>query len=561
MKWLLIVFYGLNLVTAAGNNSSTTVTDNPVEEQIALQPTRHSLWGDIKVKTAKTHHVVEPTSISNTETVNPPRLPTLKSDHRLPHDFVWGWAATAGQIEGAVDADGRGPSIWDIAAHKSKGFIANNETLDITANHYYLYKQDALRTQEMNIPYYSLTISWSRILPDGDGAINKVGLQHYIDEIDYLRKLNITPIVTLYHWDLPQALQISYGGFLNEKIVEDFGNYARIIYKALGDKVPIWITMNEPQVFCEDYKEWPKNNLVKDKVFPVHGMKNPLKRLYTCGHNALLAHAEAVRILREEFPHLNKSKVSFANSWDFTPPLTSNSLDRLAAERSLAFSAGWMGNPVYIDGDYPSHMRQALGTLLPKFTAKQSKLLLNSTDFYAWDAYTGYPVTAVEDYYHCLHNKSHEAFPQCIDEWTELPESGWPVGNEAHVGWLHDTPELFRRGVLWSWDFFRPGEYFIPEFGFAPWRENEMRSSRARYDQQRVGYYEGYCNAILQLVNEDFVNLKGAIAWSMIDNLEWRQGTRVRFGLQHVDFKTQKRQYKKSAFYLRDFFNYYVEND
>ena len=170
--------------------------------------------------------------------VPPPNLPVLDSDYRLPSDVMWGMAGAAFQVEGAVKADNKGPTFWDWAIHKVPGFIVDNHTADVSDNHYWLYKQDAQRLKALGMTHFSLTIAWSRIFPFGNGTVNQVGLQHYIDEIDYyLVELGIEPIVTLYHFDLPQALQNWYGGWLNEKIVHDFANYSRVVFNALAPKV------------------------------------------------------------------------------------------------------------------------------------------------------------------------------------------------------------------------------------------------------------------------------------------------------------------------------------
>lgn len=555
-------------ITSVPEISTFTSIDSPEYTAFMLS----SLWEDINVSYAKVTTTAIPTPINDRELIEPPNFPEFESPLRLPKDFIWGWAASGPQIEGAVDADNRGPSIWDTASHKVEGFLDGvNETLDITNNHYYLYKQDIYRMEALGIPYYSLTLSWSRIFPFGNGSVNPEGLQHYVEEVDYLISHNITPIVTLYHWDLPQTLQNWYGGFLDERIVEDFSNYARTVFMELAAKVKIWITINEPQIICGDYMSWPET--VPDEIFPVHNVTSPLVRLYKCGHNALLAHATAVDIFRKEIiPRYGNGKISFANSWDFTPPLTSSKEDKLASQRQLEFSAGWFGHPVYL-GDYPKSMKEALGDILPTFTPHQLDLVNQSSDFYAWDSYTGYPVKAVEDdeedeaeeseFYNCINNSSHEAWPTCIEEATVVP-GGWLVGSQSDPGtsnWLHNTPDLFRQGVVWSWQQFKPKAYFIPEFGFSVWRESEMSIPHARYDTDRVDYLHEYLHAMLKIVNIDKVNLIGAIGWSMIDNVEWRQGKDVRFGFQHMDYETLKRRFKKSAFYFRNFFNHYIPKD
>lgn len=522
------------------------------------------MWDGIDVKVPRVRSVAPARNVSMDELFAPPQLPQLRSGYKLPEDFIWGLASTAPQVEGAVKDYGRGPSIWDYASHKVPKFIRHNDTLDIATNSYYLYKEDIERMKALGVPYHSMSVSWSRIFPDGNGTVNEAGLQHYVDVVDALLEADITPIVTLYHWDLPQALQNAYGGWLDRQVVDDFGNYARTVFKALGDKVNMWITLNEPQMFCQDYADWPAQG-VPESVFPVHGVKDPYARKYKCGHNALLAHATAAKILREEFGGRNSShKISFANSWDFVVAASNSSADVEATKRNLDFTAGWLGNPVYVNGEYPERMRKALGDVLPEFTPDEKALVLNSTDYYAWDAYTGHMVRASYggDLSKCTKG-SDPSWPVCVDALYTIPKYGWPIGNKAGGpagDWLYDTPDFFRMGVQWSWETFKPKAYFIPEIGFTEAGEDSYGVADARWDDDRTRYFDGYLHQVLNLVNEDKINILGVMAWAATDNFEWRSGYESRFGLQYVDYRTQRRYYKKSAFFLQSFFDFYVSS-
>ncbi|ANB11383.1 beta-glucosidase [Sugiyamaella lignohabitans] len=543
--------------TSPANYSNSNITNATTSYQRVT-----NLWDGFQVARGTITHVVEPLPIAKDELTPPPNMKPLHCQYRLPKDFIWGWASSASQIEGAVDADGRGPSVWDNVAHKVPGFLKKNETFDIANNHYYMYKQDFQRLKAMGVPYYSMTISWSRIFPSDSGEVNKAGLQHYIDEVNYLLENGIQPIVTLYHWDIPQVLQDKYGGWLDRKVVQDFANYARVMFEALP-KVKLWLTLNEPQVFCNDYADWPDEG-VPDHVFPTFGL-NSTQRKYICGHNALLAHASAVHIYRTEIePKYGKGKISFANSWDYTPSYSNSSEDILASERSLDFTAGWFGQPVYIDGEYPQSIRDVVYETLPRFTEEEKSLVLNSTDFYAWDGYTGHPVRASDDFSSCVTSQGDsENWPECFDEVFTLP-GDWLIGNRADVGvsnWLYQTPRYFREGIVWAWSHFKPLEIIIPESGFSVWKENEMTEAQARYDDTRVSYLHDYLHQALKLIHEDKVKLSGIIAWSMYDNIEWRQGRDTRFGLQYFDYNHMKVYFKKSAFYMRDFFNHYMTQE
>lgn len=518
------------------------------------------LWEGMEIAEVRDKFVQDAEPIDEDEFYLPPNLPEFSDRYTLPKDFIWGLGTTAPQVEGAVKDEGRGPSIWDYVAHKVPKFIKSPQAFDIATNHYYTYKNDIDRMAALGVPYYSLSISWSRVFPLGNGTVNQKGLDHYIEEIDYLLFRGITPIVTLYHWDIPQALQNAYGGWLDPAVINDFTKYARVIFEKLAPKVKIWITLNEPQVFCNDYASWPDTN-VPDVVFPTFGYSREERR-YRCGHHAILAHAKVVELYRKEFQHIyGEAKFSFANSWDYTPPYTDHPDDVAASLRSLELSAGWFGNPIYIDGDYPPLMRELVGQYLPTFTEEEKALVLNSTDFYVWDSYSGHPVQAPEGGFNeCYKDATDESWPGCFDEVFTLP-GGWPIGNKADTGvsnWLYDTPTLFEEGVLWAWSHFRLSDFFVLEMGFSVWGESQMEIDQARYDQARCDYYAGYLNSVLRLVNEFGVNLSGVIAWSAWDNVEWREGMQTRFGVQYVNLETLKKTYKKSAFYLRQFFEYHM---
>lgn len=521
-----------------------------------------SLWSGIEVKTDSNTKISEPTELPEKELVPPPNLHIVPNSGLLPSNFLWGWAGSAPQIEGAVIADNRGPSIWDNVIHKVEGFVASNETLDITNNNYYFYKQDIHRLKKFGVPAYSFSISWSRIFPFGNGTVNEPGLKHYVDLVEYLVANNIVPIVTLYHWDIPQSLQNWYGGWLNRKIIDDFTTYARVLFHALSPKVKFWITVNEPQIVCTDYELWPLT--VPEHVFPVHRINYSIARKYICGHHILLAHANAVKIFRQEIiPKYGQGKIGFANSWDYTPPLTNSSDDITASKRSLDFTAGWFSEPVYLTGDYPDSMRSSLGGILPEFSDSEKQSILGSADFYAWDSYTGHPIKAPsEGIQACINDKSNPSWPMCAEDVFRL-DGDWVVGDTADPGvseWLYSTPDLFRDGIRWSWKKYPANEYIIPEFGFSQWKESEMDEGQARNDENRVSYFRDYLDRILDLVNKDGINITTAIAWSLYDNFEWRQGTKSRFGLQRFDYDTGEIKFKKSAFYMREFFHRYIKS-
>lgn len=201
---------------------------------------------------------------------------------KFPSGFFWGVSSAAYQIEGAMQAEGRGPSVWDIFTHRSTEITVSNDTGDVGCNEYYLYKQGALqifakmfgvlimsdiaRIAALGVPYYSFSISWSRIFPFGKGPVNELALQHYDDLIDTCLQYGVKPVVTLFHWDLPLFLQNQYGGWLSEEIVDDYVAYAKVVFERYGNKVSHWFTMNEPIVFCGEYPVIPKSMIFKPSI-------------------------------------------------------------------------------------------------------------------------------------------------------------------------------------------------------------------------------------------------------------------------------------------------------
>ncbi|KAH8547493.1 glycoside hydrolase superfamily [Umbelopsis sp. PMI_123] len=548
---------GSPMPTKSSEDATPTSTfvfpTNAKETESALS----ALWSGITVSTAAITTTVSPTPIA-TPLIAPPEMPTFNLDYKLPPDFIWGACSAAEQVEGAVKADGRGPSVWDTLSHKVNDFIYDNEYPDVSDNNYYLYKQDIQRLKALEIPYYSFTISWSRILPFGRGGVNEKGLQHYIDIVDELNSNGIKPIVTLFHWDTPQGLQNAYGGWLGSDIVDDFATYAEIVFDALAAKgVKNWVTLNEPAVFCDDYSGWNYTYI------PAFGV--PLEeRQWVCGHNALLAHATAVDIYRTKIePKYGKGEITFKANFGYTPPMTNSTADADASERGKAFGPGWFLNPVWINGDYPEIMKSTLGSSLPEFTEEQKKLILGSADVLAWDAYTGNPVSAPPGGIDaCVANKSSPYWPSCIVNDMTI-QGNWSIGafpDPCSSSWLRATPDIVRQGLLWLWQFYKPPSVRITEYGWSVYLESGMSMQQAVTDTDRVSYYLGYFNAILESINVDKVNLDGALHWGVYDNFEWQCGLNTRFGIQYVNFSspTLDRYYKKSAFVIRDFFKHYV---
>jgi len=293
----------------------------------------------------------------------------------FPNDFIWGTATSSYQIEGASVKDGKGPSIWD-AFCSIPGKIHNNENGDIACNHYENFKEDVQLMKKMGVKAYRFSIAWARIMPTGKGAVNKAGIQFYSDLIDELIKAGITPWVTLYHWDLPLALQLEDDGWLGNKISDYFAAYADVCFEYFGDRVKNWITLNEPWVVAIlGYGQG---------VFAPGRVSND--EPYLAGHQLILAHAKAYRIYKDKYQH-QKGQIGITNNCDWREPLTDSQKDKDAAERALQFFLAWFADPIY-KGDYPQVMKTSLGGRLPTFSKEEQKMIKGTSDFFGLNHYT-----------------------------------------------------------------------------------------------------------------------------------------------------------------------------
>lgn len=339
----------------------------------------------------------------------------------LPKDFVYGCGTSAYQIEGAWNIDGKGESIWDNFVHLDKGkYIQNGDTGNVAMDFYHTYKTDIpLFKHALGINAYDFTVAWTRLLPDGTGTqVNKKGAQFYKDMMKTVHDNGMTASCTLYHWDLPQALQTKYKGWLDQQVVKDFENYAEVAMTALGGHCDRWISMNEPRTFCtEGYGT---------DIVSAPGYKGTILDQFKCMHHALLAHSAAHKVFKRLHSQ-GKVMGNFGIKIDggLSLPLDSNSKADLAAvQRAADFEIGWPLAPI-TTGDYPSSMRETLGDKLPKFTLEESKDLKNSYDVIWYDGYTRAYAGAIKG--KCEESNEEAAWPTCVNEVTEK-DDGKPIG-------------------------------------------------------------------------------------------------------------------------------------
>ena len=449
----------------------------------------------------------------------------------MERDFVWGAATAAYQVEGAWQEGGKGLSIWDAYAH-TPGKILNGDNGDIACDQYHRFEEDVELMRGMGITAYRFSISWSRIVPDGLGAVNQSGIDYYKRLINCLLSNGIAPWVTLYHWDLPLALQMEKDGWLSKETAEAFARYAKICFAAFGDRVKNWITLNEP---------WCSSVLGHGLAVFAPGRKSP-DEPYLAAHNLLLAHAMAVKEFRAgKFD----GAIGITNNCDWREPLTNSQGDRDAAQRSLEFFYGWFTDPV-VFGDYPDVMRKRLGDRLPRFTDAERDLLKGSSDFLGLNHYStslasseAPPSSGKAD---SIAGNGGMSDDQCV----YLSDD--PAWGKTDLQW-NVVPWGFRKMLNWVCDRYPGIPVYVTENGCAV---NEPDAETALNDEFRCRFLEGYIGAMKQAILEDGRNVKGYFCWSLMDNFEWAFGYSKRFGLIRCDYKTLERMPKKSYYHYRD---------
>lgn len=456
---------------------------------------------------------------------------TLKQ--RFPNDFVWGTATSSYQIEGAVSEGGRGPSIWDRFSH-DEGRVLNGDTGDIACDHYHRVEEDIALMTEMGVGAYRFSISWSRIMPDGTlDTINQEGIDFYNSVIDACIRHGIEPWVTLYHWDLPDNLEVSEQGWLNRTICERFADYAEVCFREFGDRVQRWITINEAWVISVlGYGQG---------VFAPGHISN--SEPYLVAHHLLLAHAKAVDIYRRRFKSSQGGKIGITNNCDWREPLTDSDIDRQAAQRAVEFFLGWFADPIYL-GDYPESMKLNVAERMPLITEEDRALIKGSSDFFGLNHYT--TMFAAEAGDELLEQPVYGNGGLSEDQGINLSTD--PSWDLTDMQWAV-VPWGCRKMLQWIAERYSNPDIYITENGCA--FDDPVNDAGQVLDQRRVEFYQSYLEECAKAI-ESGVNLKGYFAWSFMDNFEWASGYEKRFGLHHVDFDTLKRTPKQSAYWFRD---------
>lgn len=445
---------------------------------------------------------------------------------RFPDNFTWGSATSAYQIEGAADLDGKGPSIWD-AFCTIPGKVFQGQNGKIACDHYHQLEDDVSLMRQAGLKAYRFSISWPRLMPAGRGMINKEGIAFYSRMIDKLLEAGIEPWVTLYHWDLPLALQLEENGWLGPALPGLFADYADLCYMHFGDRVKNWITLNEP---------WVVAMLGYGQGVFAPGRTSDADP-YLAGHHLLLAHAYAVDRYRSKYQAKQNGRIGITNNCDWREPLTSSIEDQQAAQRALEFFLGWFADPVYF-GDYPSSMRERVEGRLPEFQSGQHDLLRGSSDFFGLNHYT--TMLAAESTTLPEGNPVYGNGGLSEDQNVSLStDPAWPL---TDMGWAV-VPWGCRKLLHWIDHRYHHPEIVITENGCA--YPDQVVDGQV-HDQDRISFMRGYLSEIHRATLEG-VRLSGYFAWSLMDNFEWALGYSKRFGLHYVDFDTLVRTPKDSA--------------
>ncbi|MCO5585834.1 hypothetical protein L7F22_039767 [Adiantum nelumboides] len=472
----------------------------------------------------------------------------------FPAGFVFGTATSAYQVEGAIDQAGRGKSIWDTFSHRL-GNVLDLTNGDIADDHYNWYKSDVELIKSMSVDAYRFSISWSRIFSSTSRFVNDAGIAHYNDVINTLLSKGIQPYVTLYHWDLPQALQDEYGGWLSSNIIDDFILYANTCFAAFGDRVKHWITINEPYSFSsEGYAGFgtqaPQRCSFRLRCSGGDSSTEP----YIVAHYVLLAHASVVALYKEIYQAQQGGIIGITIDSRWYEPLNAtNEEDKKASKRALDFQLGWFLDPL-IFGDYPISMKELVGDRLPTFQQRNSTKapLKGSFDFIGLNHYTTNYVHPGEPSYlvAAIHNINQDG--QFDVSYVRNGESIGPRSPGA--AWLYVVPWGFKKILDYIRIQYNNPPIIITENGYADINGSPLISlEHALDDVDRIMYHEEYLSSLLSAI-KDGSDVRGYFVWSLLDNWEWGLGLIPRFGVYFVDYMDHLKRYpKKSVAWFQQF--------
>ncbi len=432
----------------------------------------------------------------------------------FPKGFRWGCATSAYQIEGAVNEDGRGRSIWDDYSH-TPGKIANGDTGDVACDSYHRYREDTQLLKGLGANAYRFSIAWPRIFPDGRGNPNPKGVDHYDRLVDNLLENGIEPHATLYHWDLPTALT---GGWQSRETAYAFADYAGLMAEKLSDRVDHFMTMNEFKTFVDG-----------GYAFGLYapGLRLPAAELHQVAHNVLLAHGLGVQAIRAKAKR--RVQVGVAENTDSPVPVIETAENIAAAHSAMRHMNGAYLVPI-LEGRYPED-RLAPEAHPPKIEASDMAVISGPLDFLALNVYAPTYVRAAPD-----RPRGYAVVPR--------PKS-FPT---MMMSWLMVGPEAGYWAVRLASEVWKPRDLYISENGCAA---NDALVDGQVNDTDRVMFLRNYIANLRRATAEGYP-LRGYFVWSLLDNFEWGEGYTKRFGIHYVDYQTQQRIPKLSAAWYRE---------
>jgi len=435
-------------------------------------------------------------------------------------DFVWGVASASYQVEGAVNEDCRGTSVWDMFC-KQPGRIIDGSSGDVACDHYHRYREDIALMKEIGVKAYRFSIAWPRVIPDGDGKVNEKGLDFYERLTDALLEAGITPCVTLYHWDYPYDL-FCKGGWMNPESPKWFLKYTEAVGKRLKGKLPIVFTFNEPECFI---------GISYDHTWHAPGIQFPLWDTLLMTHNVLLAHGLSVQALRSLS---SETKIGYAPAVHADYPVSDSPEDREAARKAcfsikdkVSLSSSVWSDPIFL-GKYPDELLQNYGQYIPKIGPDDMRIIAQPLDFLGQNIYNGDPVRADG-------KGGYEYAPR--ETGYAFTAAKWPVTPEA----LYWGPRFFAERYKVP--------IYITENGLSC--TDVVSLDGKVHDPNRIDFLHRYLRC-LKRAADDGVDIRGYFHWCFTDNFEWAKGYTERFGIVHCNFGTQQRIIKDSGYWYRD---------
>jgi beta-glucosidase len=430
---------------------------------------------------------------------------------RFPDDFLWGAATAAYQVEGSPLADGAGPSIWQRFSHDPRLMASKGDTGDVACDHYNRMEQDVALMKQLGLQAYRFSVAWGRILPEGTGRINQAGLDFYERLVDQLVANGIEPLCTLYHWDLPSALD-DRGGWLNRDIADWFADYARIMFERLDGRVKKWVTLNEPWVITD-------GGYLHGALAPGH---RNMFEAPIASHNLMRAHGAAVKAYREVGSH----QIGLVANIEPKYPASDSPQDIAAANRADAYM-----NRQYLDpalkGRYPEELGDIFGEAWPNWPQSDLEDIAQPVDFIGINYYTRNVVRHDPNQWPLRASAT-------LQKMATHTETGWEV-----------NPASLKDVLIWFKDRYGPIPVYITENGSA-FYDPPVAPADGVHDPLRCDYLRQHLAAVAEAI-EAGVDVRGYMLWSLFDNLEWSLGYTKRFGIVHVNFETQERTPKESA--------------